>query len=215
MFWTSLTNFGDAAAMLPAAAAIALWLVLGRAWRACFAWVVVVGLISALVAVSKIAFIGWGLGIEALDFTGISGHSTLATMMLGVGAYLSVQPMPRAVRFAALAAGFAGGIAVGISRIALEFHSPSEVVAGCLLGIGAGCLFIGFARPAFRPPSMPLGLGASLCLILVVIHGQHAPTQGWITQVALFLSGHDEPYERWRDRLSLLTHTAKRAAVAR
>jgi hypothetical protein len=213
MFWTGLTNFGDAAAMLPAAAAITLWLVVGRAWRAGFVWIAVVGLTSALVAVSKIAFIGWGLGIEALDFTGFSGHSALATMMLGVGAYLSFQPMSRPIRLAALVAGFAGGIAVGISRVVLEFHSPSEVVAGCLVGLGAGCVFVRFARPAFRPPALPVGLGASLCLLLLVIHGQRAPTQQWIIQIALFMSGHSEPYQRWPDHVRQRDGTWRTAEV--
>lgn len=196
MFWTDLTNFGDAAAMLPAAAAITLWLVLGRSWRAAFVWILVMGLASAAVVASKIAFIGWGIGIQALDFTGFSGHSALATMILGVGAYLTFQPMPRAAQLSALALGFAVGIAVGVSRVALEFHSPSEVVAGCLLGLCAGFLFIGFARPAFRLPSLTVGLGVSLCLLLLIIHGQRAPTQQWIIQVALYVSGHSQPFDR-------------------
>jgi len=35
------------------------------------------GITGAIVSASKLAFMGWGIGIRELDFTGFSGHSAL------------------------------------------------------------------------------------------------------------------------------------------
>jgi membrane-associated phospholipid phosphatase len=196
MFWQVLTNFGDAAAMLPAAAAIAAWLAAGRAWRAVVVWMLVLALASAAVIATKIAFLGWGIGIRSIDFTGFSGHSLLATAVMGIGARLSVQGRSDGIRLLALLLGFAAGIAVGVSRVALEFHSPSEAIAGCLLGICTGVCFVRWSEPLPPPVSAPMRLGAALLLLLLVIHGQRAPTQQWIASFAIYMSGHAEPYTR-------------------
>ena len=69
--WVGLTDFGDSAAMLPAAALIALWLAAGRAWRRMVLGCCGFAVLSLLVALSKLAFLGWGIGqSEAIDFTG-------------------------------------------------------------------------------------------------------------------------------------------------
>lgn len=41
-------------------------------------WLVGLGLASLATTASKVAFMGWGIGLPEIDFTGISGHTMLA-----------------------------------------------------------------------------------------------------------------------------------------
>src|SRR5690606_16724813 len=87
----TITFMGDSIVTLPIAAAIAIWLLAAGAWRAALAWCVMFGTSLTLVAATKIAFIGWGIGIPGLDFTGISGHAMRACAVLPVAAFLLLR----------------------------------------------------------------------------------------------------------------------------
>jgi hypothetical protein len=72
--------FGDSTVLLPSAAAVFMVLFLRRpsrqiAWQ----WGLLFGITGAIVSASKLAFMGWGIGIRELDFTGFSGHTALST----------------------------------------------------------------------------------------------------------------------------------------
>ncbi len=190
-----LTDFGDSAAMLPAAVLIALWLALGRAWLRMALWCLGFAVLSALVAISKIAFLGWGIGSEALDFTGVSGHAAFAVAILSVGAALSLADRGRRVRWVGTALGAAIGIAIGLSRLVLHVHSPSEVAAGAILGAVLAAIYIWSATYADPAKLRPATLGIVLVLTLATIHGQRAPTQSFLTRVALALSGQTVPHD--------------------
>ncbi len=196
MSWTLITNFGDSAVMLPAAATIALWLAAGGAWRAMGAWVVSFGLGAAAVVGTKIAFMGWGIGIAALNFTGISGHTTLATSVTLTAIYLLSTGASRPYRLALMALGLAGALAVAISRLALDAHSLSEVCAGLIIGgLVAGSFMLASRRLA-APMLAPGLMLASLALVCIAMHGHQAGAQGLIERISLYLSGHGEPYTR-------------------
>ncbi|GGF28330.1 phosphoesterase [Aliidongia dinghuensis] len=194
--WTLITGFGDSAVMLPAALAIALWLAAGGAWRQALVWLVAFGAGTALVAATKIAFMGWGVGNASLDFTGISGHTTLATAVILTALHLLSRGLPRAHRLGLLVAGSVSALAVGLSRLALDAHSVSEVLAGLVIGsLVAG----GFAAGSRRLPAPNLAPGvmiAALALVCLTLHGHQANSQELITRLALYLSGHGEAYTR-------------------
>jgi membrane-associated phospholipid phosphatase len=194
--WTTITDFGDSAAMLPAAMVIGLWLVIGGAWYRALAWALAFTVGTSVVIASKVAFIGWGYGIRSLDFTGVSGHAMLATAILSAGFYLVGEDLRRGIRLAGVATGMAGGFLIGISRLELQVHSVSEVLAGCLLGGMVSGLFIAVARHFPRPVVPAVAGGGALLLLLVALHGDKAPTQDWITHLAAALSGQPVPYTR-------------------
>ncbi|HEV2674937.1 MAG TPA: phosphatase PAP2 family protein [Aliidongia sp.] len=196
MDWSLITGFGDSAVMLPAAVAIALWLAAGGAWGATLAWLLAFGAGATLVATTKIAFLGWGIGSAWLDFTGISGHTTLATAVTLTAIHLLSRGLPRVYRLVLMTAGLAGALAVGLSRLALEAHSISEVCAGLLIG---GLVAGSFAAVSRRLPGPRLAPGvmvAALAAVCLTLHGHQAGSQELITRLALFLSGHGEAYTR-------------------
>src|SRR5436309_8127839 len=96
--WVKIIHVGDIGVMIPAAAAIMAYLVIGRVWRMAWRWCLLFTLGISLVVISKIAFLGWGCGIRALDFKALSGHATSATAVIPVTLYLLLQraqPMMR------------------------------------------------------------------------------------------------------------------------
>src|SRR5712692_9155992 len=97
--WMKITGFGGTAVMMPAAAVIVAWLLAGRAWRMALWWCLLFSFGIGIVVATKLAFIGWGIGVRSLDFTGISGHSMRATAVIPVMLYLlllKARPVARA-----------------------------------------------------------------------------------------------------------------------
>jgi membrane-associated phospholipid phosphatase len=201
--WSKISFMGDSVVTLPMAAAIVIWLLTVRETRMAFRWGWLLSGGLTIVAISKIAFIGWGLGISSLDFTGISGHAMRATAVLPVFVYLAMQRSTEPVRIAGAALGLMAGIVIGISRIVLGFHSISEVVAGCLLGSAIGLSYVWIFLPLSKPHLNRWLLACSLFgLFFPTAYAKPAPTERWIDAVALYLSGHDKPYVRGDARLT-------------
>jgi hypothetical protein len=83
-----LVHLGDLEVVLPLAAALAAWLLAARAWRITLRWLLLFGAALFLVGITKIAFLGWGTGLHALDFKAISGHATCVTALYPFLAYV-------------------------------------------------------------------------------------------------------------------------------
>jgi membrane-associated phospholipid phosphatase len=194
--WTTITKFGDAFVMLPAATAIAAWLFIAGTRRLALCWIALFGIAAALVTLTKIAFVGWGIGIAGLDFTGISGHTTFAMSVIPTLFYLALPTAAQAWRALATVAGIACALLIGISRLTLHAHSLSEVVLGCALGLAISLGFIRLARHHAMPRLH--GAAAACCIAALIVgwYVQAAPTQHWIERIALYLSGHEQPYQR-------------------
>src|SRR6516225_3344859 len=94
LFWLAVTRLGEAQILLPACLAGALWLAFARpagaygrlaqgnphahdhpARRSALRWIAGLVATTAVTTISKVAFLGFGVGIAAIDFTGFSGHS--------------------------------------------------------------------------------------------------------------------------------------------
>jgi membrane-associated phospholipid phosphatase len=200
--WISVTALGSVGVMGPVALIVAAWLAVGYRWKYAGAWLALLGTASTLVALSKIAFIGWGIGVRHLDFTGISGHALMSTAVLPVAIFVALLPARGTIRALGVAFGLLLGVWVGVSRVVLDAHSVSEVVAGCALGAAVALAFVWFAWRAESGKLAPTPVAASLAAVVVALHGMPVPTQHWITEIALGLSGHERPYVRasWKSK---------------
>ncbi len=198
--WYSFTNLGGSGITLPLAFAIALWLAVGYSWRMAAGWLLLLGAAIGVVTVTKLAFLGWGVGVRELDFTGVSGHAMLSTAVYPVVLFLMLLPARPAIRLVGVLAGLAAGMAVGLSRVVLSAHSPSEAITGCLVGALAALVFVRLAWHAEPGRLSALPVAVSMMALAVLMHGVHVPTQRWVTHVALKVSGHDRPFIRakWR-----------------
>jgi membrane-associated phospholipid phosphatase len=194
--WYSITNLGGAGLTVPLALAIALWLLVGYSWRMAASWVLVLGLAIGLVTLTKIAFLGWGVGVHELDFTGISGHAMLSTAVYPVAFFLILQGAPNFLRIGGVLAGLAIGLAVALSRVVLDAHSPSEAVTGCVVGALTALVFARYWWLAQPRRISAAVVALSLAALTIALHNVHVPTYRWIVNIALTVSGHDRPYVR-------------------
>ena len=197
-FWTTVTRFGEAGILLPCAALIAVGLIAAtRNLRAAAAWVLPLGLAVAITTASKIAFLGFGLGIASLDFTGFSGHSMFAAAVYPMLAWsLLGRSRPR-LRAAAIALAYAFAALVAVSRVRVDAHSPSEIVLGFALGVLASAAAMHALREGaeFTLPPVLAGVLA-LWLGLMPHEPVLLPSHEIVTKVSLKLSGRTHPFTR-------------------
>lgn len=194
--WQVITHFGSAGLLLPmlAIALMGLWQAGQR--RAVRVWMLSLSFAVVITMTSKLLFMGWGLGIASLDFTGISGHTLLATSILPVLFNVISGKSESQPRYLGVWAGLILSTGVGISRIVLGMHSVSEVVAGWIIGM----VVCGVALSALENRAQQPGYLRFSGLILLLAFGSttsnYLPTHALEIRLALQLSGHDKLFTR-------------------
>ena len=196
MWWHALSVAGSLAVTGPIGVAIAVWLIAGKSWRLTWMWGVLFGVGMALVVITKMAFVGWGVGVESVEFAGFSGHAMRAAAVYPVAAFLAFRSSRSAVRNAATAAGVVFAILIAISRVPVLAHSVSESVTGCVLGLAVSAAFIWHASGERHWALSRMLVVLCLPIALIAPNVEPVPAEMWITKVALYLSGRDQPYTR-------------------
>lgn len=214
-FWNLVTCLGESTYLLPSAIMIALCLCYHRAQGSAVRWLAVVVVTAGLTLISKLAFMGWGLGIPALDFTGFSGHSAMSAVVLPVLLYLCVPTSrPGLARFTAVC-GIGLALLIGWSRLVLHAHSPSEVVSGLALGLLASVAFLIWSGRDVLPRSVAPLAAALLALTMLHVPPLRAATGAshrLVQSMAAYLSGRDRPYQR-NELRALITNGQARGAI--
>lgn len=200
-FWPYLTWFGDSGFLLPAALWIAVWLGVRSATRpVAWLWMLLFGVGSSLIAASKIAFLGWGIGSATLNFTGFSGHTALSASVWPVACWLTASNWERRFRLSAVWLGLLFAALIGVSRLALYAHSKSEVVAGFALGfvVSAGFLWQQhrLPQPRLNWTLVLISLSTPMLFLRPGGSGASAPTQSALEMIATRLAGIERPYTR-------------------
>ena len=182
--------------MLPMLALITAELWLSGQKSALLTWMLAMTAGVVVVLAGKIAFIGWGWGSASLNFTGISGHTMLASSIFPVWMGWLLAGPTRRFSLYGVVLGLAIGAVVGWSRLVLGAHSPSEVVLGWLLGLAISLV----ACKAMKGQSPSRGWAMPAVVLLLLSFSPslsgYLPTHQWEVRVALMLSGHARPYVR-------------------
>ncbi|MXP48564.1 hypothetical protein FD733_00885 [Pantoea sp. Eser] len=160
-------------------------------------WVVAFGLAGLLVSLSKILFLGFGIGSARFNFTGFSGHSAMSATLRPVMLWLISGRRPALWRGLAIGVGYMIPLMVGFSRLVIHAHSKSEVATGLLLGFTLSTAFLisqrGTALKGFSWPQ----IGAALLVTFVLLsHGRVATTQQFLERFSASLAGMEKPYIR-------------------
>lgn len=202
-FWGFITRFGEAQILLPLAVGLAMLMWRrGASPRLALGWLGWIGVVAAITTASKLAFIGWGVGSAELDFTGISGHAMFAAAVYPVLLRLLPGGSSRQAtlwRSLGVTAGVMFAALVALSRVMVQAHSLSEVLAGLALGLAASALTLRLATPSqARAAPMPGWMPAVVAAWLVVLplSAPASITHGLVTELALTLSGRNLPYQR-------------------
>lgn len=195
--WHLFTRLGEAQLLLPAMAAGLLWLLRRAETRPLArAWVLAGAAAVAATTASKVAFMGWGVGSAAIDFTGFSGHAMFSALVLPVLARIvagrAAAPWPRA----AIAAGFALAAAVAVSRVVTGAHSESEAVLGFVLGGAASAWALRRTQAPEAPTPAWMLAGLAAWLLVSPLVTPPTRTHDHVTALSLQLSGRSMPYTR-------------------
>lgn len=187
--WRTLSTLGDSRWLLPMA--LVLLFTLPPTDRALKCrWLIAIVLTATVTLASKLAFMGWGVGIKSLHFTGFSGHAAMSSVVYPVVGAILAGPN-RAHRRIGLAAGCALAAAIAWSRIPLHAHSLFEIVAGLTLGLGCSTAVLYTAPPSRRASVLAIAaaalVGVVLPLTLPDIHSHQA-----VIAVAKLISGKAE-----------------------
>lgn len=196
--WQVLTHMGSASLLLPMVLLMAVGFWFSGQRRLVWVWLPTLALACFLTLVSKILFMGWGIGSAFLNFTGISGHTVLATsvfpLLMGAlwGSWLPRRPAWGVVLGLCVAAG------VALSRVVLGAHSASEVTVGWLLGLAVTLRCVPSLAAGLQPPRLVRLAPWVLLLALHTGSATYLPSHSWEVRLALWLSGHDLPFTRYK-----------------
>lgn len=201
IFWSFLSALGGLDITAPLAIAIAAWLAGARSLRLALSWCLLLGAAFVVAAGSQMAFLGWGVGIETLAFTGFSGHATRAAAVFPTLLFLLLGHRPGWQRSGAVLAGGVLAVGVAIARVKVGAHSPSEVIAGCGLGLATAALFMMQARAIHIGTStlrslVVCGAAGLLTALFLLQRDEPVDAHQWLTAAALQLSGQDRVYQR-------------------
>jgi membrane-associated phospholipid phosphatase len=180
----ALTDFGDAALLLPLSLLILFWLLLTRPLPAAGWWVLAVFIGNAVTAVLKIYF------FACPPFSGMhspSGHTSFSIIAYGGLAALVALDRPSGWRRIVIAA--ASGVfvvAIALSRLALGRHTVPEVISGFVIGIPALALFVRHYRP-FATGRASLALVALALPMLAILHGLQLHSEDILHDIANWL----------------------------
>jgi hypothetical protein len=121
-------------------------------------------LCAALVGASKLAYLFAGISIPRIAFYGLSGHAAMAALCWPLWAF-AVAGAQRRRAWVAAAAGGVLALVTGISRITLDLHSWSEVIAGWSLGASLAALLMWRWRRQLQLPAT----AAMACAVTAVL----------------------------------------------
>jgi membrane-associated phospholipid phosphatase len=152
-----LTDFGDPFLTVPLALIVQCWLVATRQWRVARCWAAGFTCSAGIVVLTKFAYAGWDIGVTALHFTGVSGHTMLSAATYPLIASIFVNRTNSVTFRRAILAGIAFALVIGVSRVAGGYHSWSEVVSGWLLGGSVALLTLHVASRQQSAPYLHVG----------------------------------------------------------
>ena len=118
---------------------MAVWHLARRQRRAAIAWVAV-GLLTALLpelvklAVGRARPALWPHLVTVTSASFPSGHATAGTALYPLLGWMALRSRPGA-RVVGYSVGLVVGVFIGVGRLYLGVHWPSDVVAGWLLGV--------------------------------------------------------------------------------
>jgi len=196
-FWAIVGRLGEAQILLPATLGACLWLAhRDEARPVVVRWLAWMAAAALVTTITKVAFLGWGIGSAALDFTGISGHSMFASAIYPPLLYLIATSRSVAWQRAAWLIGFVLALVIGVSRVVVGAHSWSEVIAGLAIGCAVSVSTLWMARENHPRVPVWVPLGVATWLMLTPAHAPASTTHDMVTRLALKLSGRSTPHTR-------------------
>jgi len=194
--WQLVSTFGESVFLTPCALLLFAWLRGQGDTAGARHWLLAFCMAALLVLVSKLAFLGWGIGSATLDFTGFSGHAMMAASVIPVILYFAMPTRLAMLAPVAAVAGVLAALMVAASRLALHAHSVSEVVGGLALGLAVSIPFLLRKSAPREPLTMLLTVVGLVTVLALPTERAVGVTHTWVEALAVCLSGRDRPFQR-------------------
>ncbi|QDL56286.1 phosphatase PAP2 family protein [Rhodoferax aquaticus] len=202
--WPIVTRLGEIQILAPALL-LALWML--RRTPACrtyaWSWMAALAVATVVTTASKIAFFGWGIGIARLDFTGFSGHTMFSAAIYPVLFDVLTSKKSRWQQGLAIGVGVGLAVLIAVSRVAVQAHSISEVLAGLALGLMVSGFAMRNSHLAKLPKKRSLAIAVVAWFAFAPFYAPAAQTHSWVVAASLALSGKSVPFTR-HDLLRLM-----------
>lgn len=180
-----LTDFGDAAVLIPLTAAIMLWLLLFKSVHSAAWWTISVGFCVGLTALLKIFFYGCP---PASDMRSPSGHAAFSVLVYGAIALVTAVQTRGLHRAVAICVGGGMILTIAVSRLLLEIHSLPEVSLGFVIGTASLILFGRIYLQSPRAKVWPLLVTSGV--LIALLHGQELYAEEFLHRVTGYLGVH-------------------------
>lgn len=190
----SITPYMGITVMIPVLLLVAAWLNFSASRRVAQLWLAIVALAYGAVMISKVAFKGWGHGLETFNIAVFSGHAMNACLVMPVALSLLVRQWRPLLRWPVAAAAWVWGWYFSVTIVAPTVHPVSEAIAGALIGTLGSLSFLALIeRVTIRPlPARAMAMG--LTVIAVCASFPKYTAEGVLNHFATTLSGAEEPY---------------------
>jgi len=174
---TVVTSMGDMTVVLSTSTFLVVSLLLLRAWRTAGMAFVVLLTTSAFVPLLKTILhkprpFDLYSGADAFSFP--SGHASFSAVVLGMIAVIAARGLPRKTQATIWAVALTVSIWVGLSRIYLSAHWPSDVIGGLLFGWIMAALFGLMTTRMQEPVTGAKTFVFSAIAVLMIAWGYHA-----------------------------------------
>jgi len=172
----AITSLGDSGLLLPASLCVFAYLLYRGAHSVALMWAtaLTIGLGTTLVA--KLGFHACSVEIGLPDIRSPSGHTAFGAIFFGCGGLLAGYGRPVWQRVVLLCAAATLILLIGLSRVALNAHTPEEVVSG--LAIGSVCVaMFAWVHARAKPPEVrlrPVVVGFAVLVVLLNGHSLNA-----------------------------------------
>lgn len=173
----SITMLGDGVVLTCVTVAVLGWLLWRRAW-----WIGGAFAAASLMPTIFVPLVKWALGrarplgelyagVDAFSFP--SGHAAGSATLLGLLAVLVAGQLRGALRWGAIAGPATLALAIGVSRVYLQAHWPSDVMAGFALGAAITAAFVLVLDRLPASVAGPAGIAAVSAGVALIAGGAH------------------------------------------
>jgi membrane-associated phospholipid phosphatase len=179
-----ITGLGDSAFLIPASILLIAYCLYLRSSRAALIWVSTLALCGGLTIAMKIGFRACGGEVPGFHIHSPSGHTSLSTTFYSCFALMFAVHEDRWARLSILLTSTLLVAAIAVSRVVLEVHTVSEVIAGLLIGL---CCVGWFAFRYLSCPPATVSwqpVAVSLIALAVLTHGWHIDIEAMIGHIA-------------------------------
>ncbi len=188
----AFTDLGESSVLLSTVIAACGWFWLNRQHHLALLWLFAAGGCSVTMLALKICFLTCGQYVLHGSVLTPSGHSSMSALFYGAAALTVGRLWSRAARHPLLlqAIGLTIPLAIGVTRVLVDAHTPQEVMVGLAVGFAWLALFAHLlpkteASAPQPPAAVPVLLGLLyLGLLAVSMTGEHVTVEGVLGRVA-------------------------------